>query len=112
MNNEAIRMKNLVIILGIMLLVSACSAVSKQAKKDLAKPINCATAQGDIRVLQSEKENLGRQIAAGVTSIVPVSLVLNTATGNETSNIQVATGEYNTMIDMKISEIKQLCGME
>lgn len=105
-------MKKTVGLLGVMVLVAACSAVSKQAQQDLAKPINCATAQGDIRVLQSEKEHLGRQIAAGVTSIVPISLVVNTATGNEKTNIQVATGEYNTMIDMKISEIRQLCGLE
>ena len=101
-----------VVLLGVLVLAAACSAVSKQAQQDLAKPINCATAQGDIRVLQSEKEHLGRQIAAGVTSIVPISLVVNTATGNEKTNIQVATNEYNTMIDMKISEIRQLCGLE
>lgn len=94
------------------LLLTACSPASKQAQQDLAKPINCATAKGDIRALQAEKVNVGREIAAGVTSIVPISLVVNTATGNEKKNLQVATGEYNTMIDKKISEIKQSCGME
>jgi hypothetical protein len=94
------------------LLLTSCSPVSKQAQQDLDKPINCATAKGDIRALQAEKVNVGREIAAGVTSIVPISLVVNTATGNEKKNLQVATGDYNMMIDKKIAEIKQSCGIE
>jgi len=39
-------------------------------------------------------------------------LVLNTATGNEKAHYQVATGEYNTMLDKKIAEIKLQCGMQ
>ena len=76
-------MKKAALLVGILFFMAACSPVSKQAKQDLAKPINCATAEGDIRALNSEKENVGREIAAGVTAIVPVGLVLNTATGNE-----------------------------
>ncbi|MGD9949622.1 MAG: hypothetical protein AB7U29_14250 [Desulfobulbus sp.] len=105
-------MKKTALLIGILFLMAACSPVSKQTKQDLAKPINCATAAGDIRALNSEKENVGREIAAGVTAIVPVGLVLNTATGNEGTNLKVATGEYNTMIDKKIAEIKRQCGTE
>ena len=105
-------MKKAALIVGMIFLMAACSPVSKQAKQDLAKPINCATAEGDIRALNSEKENVGKEIAAGVTAIVPVGLVLNTATGNEGTNFKVATGEYNKMIDKKIAEIKQQCGMK
>ena len=105
-------MKKAALLIGILLLMTACSQVSKNAQQDLAKPINCATAAGDIRALNSEKENVGSEIAAGVTSIVPVGLVLNTASGNEGTNIQVATGEYNTMLDKKIAEIKQQCGVK
>jgi len=105
-------MNKTVFVFGMVLLLAACSPVSKQAKQDLAKPINCATAKGDIRALKAEKVHVGGEIAAGVTAIVPVSLVVNTATGNEGTNVKVATGEYNNMIDMKISEIMQLCGME
>lgn len=105
-------MKKTVIIMGIMLMMAGCSSVSKETKQDLAKPIDCSTAEGDIRVLISEKENVGREIAAGVSSIVPIGLVLNTVTGNEKTNVQVATGEYNTMIDKKIGEIKQECNIK
>ncbi len=105
-------MKNAALLVGLIFIMAACSPVSKQAKQDLAKPINCATAEGDIRALNSEKVNVAREIAAGVTAIVPVGLVVNTATGKEGDHFKVATGEYNTMIDKKIAEIKQQCGMK
>ncbi len=105
-------MKKIVLVIGMIFLLAACSPVSKQTTQDLAKPVNCATAEGDIRALNSEKENVGREIAAGVTAIVPIGLVLNTVSGNEKAHYQVATGEYNTMLDKKIAEIKHQCGIK
>ena len=106
-------MKNTVFIVGSMIfLVAACSPISKEAKKEMAMPINCATAEGDIRALNSEKDNVGREIAAGITAIVPISLVANVATGEEKSHYEVATGEYNKMLDKKIAEIKKTCGIK
>jgi len=103
-------MKKFALIVPIVLIALGCSPVSKEAKQDLAKPINCATAEGDIRALNSEKAHVGREIAAGVEAIVPVSLVVNTATGKEGEQFKVATGDYNKMLDQKIAEIKAKCG--
>ena len=47
----------------------------------------------------------------GVTSIYPAGLVLGLLTGTEGTKIQVATGEYNTMLDKKIAEIQSTCGL-
>jgi len=104
-------MKKTLLVIGMICLMAACSPVSKQAKQDLAKPVNCATAEGDIRALNSEKTHVAGEIAAGISSIVPIGLVANTVTGNEGTNIKVATGDYNKMIDKKIAEIKQQCGL-
>jgi len=49
--------------------------------------------------------------AAVVKSILPISLVVNVASGTEGDQAKVASGEYNKMIDNKIAEIKQQCGM-
>jgi hypothetical protein len=46
------------------LLMAACSPISKQAQRDIAKPVNCATAEGDIRALNSEKKHVAGQIVA------------------------------------------------
>lgn len=73
-------------------------------------PINCATAEGDIRLLKHEKAHVAEQIAEGVTAIFPAGLVLGILTGTEGTKIKVATGEYNKMIDERIAEIKSECG--
>jgi hypothetical protein len=74
--------------------------------------VNCATAEADLRVLQSEKTHTSQQIADGVTAIVPIGLVIGVVTGTEGGKVKVATGEYNKMLDAKIAEIKQKCGLE
>ena len=94
--------KALLIVLSIVL-VAACAPITKQEKQELAKPIDCRTAEGDIRVLQSEKAHVAQQIANGVTAIVPAGLVIGLVTGTESDKIKVATGDYNNMIDQKIA---------
>ena len=51
-------------------------------------------------------------MAAGVSSIVPVGLVVGTVTGQEGTNVKVAAGSYNKMLDNKIAEIKRECGLK
>ena len=51
-------------------------------------------------------------IEQGVTAVTPVGLVAGTATGKEKGKMQVATGEYNKMIDQKIVQIKATCGIK
>ena len=83
----------------------------QQVDKQVAAPVNCATAEGDLRVLQSEKVSTGKAIADGVTAITPIGLVAGTATGTEKTKLQIASGKYNEMIDQKIVQIKTTCGI-
>lgn len=76
-----------------------------------AMPVNCATAEGDLRVLRAEKANLAQEIAMGVTAIVPIGLVIGLVTFTEGEKLKVATGEYNRALDQKILEIQTQCGM-
>jgi hypothetical protein len=84
----------------------------EKGMQDAKKPINCATALSDIKVLESEKTRASEQLATGVTTIIPVGLVVNTVEGNTGTNAKVATGEYNKMLDHKIAEIKKTCGVK
>ena len=104
-------MKHWIFVFVALFLMSGCSPVSKEAKQEMAQPVNCATAPADLRALKAEKAHVGKQIAAGVTSIVPVSLVVNVVTGTEKEHFQVATGKYDDMIDGKMAEIKMTCGL-
>ena len=99
-------------LLGAIFALSACSSTSQQqVQEDLGMPINCATAEGDIRALNAEKTHAAGQLAAGVAAISPIGLVVNTATGNEDEKMSMATGDYNDKLDQKISQIKAKCGL-
>jgi uncharacterized protein YceK len=105
-------MKSFAITIGLLLVLAGCSSpISKQAKEDLAKPVSCGNAEADIRSLNAEKAHVGSQTAAGVKAIIPISLVVNVASGTEGDQAKIASGEYNKMIDKKIAEIKSECGM-
>jgi uncharacterized MAPEG superfamily protein len=104
-------MKKIFLIVLSIVLVAACAPITKQEKQELAKPIDCRTAEGDLRVLQSEKANVAQQIANGVTAIVPAGAIIGIVTGTESEKFKVATGDYNNMIDQKIAEIKTKCDM-
>ena len=99
------------LIVGVAILMVACSPQSKEAKQEMAKPVNCATAEGDIRMLESEKAHVGKEMLAGVSSFSPAGFVLGIATGTEGEKLEVAGGEYNKKIDAKIAEIKSTCGL-
>jgi hypothetical protein len=107
--------KALMTVLVICLVVSltACAA-SKQKKveQEMKQPISCATAEGDIRTLEHEKAHVAQRIAEGVTAIVPASIVVGLVTGTEKEKLEVGTGEYNKMIDKRIAEIKETCGVK
>lgn len=79
--------------------------------KTLDQPVNCATAEGDIRVLQGEKAHVASQIAQGVTALSPAGIVMGILTGTETTKIKVAAGDYNKQIDNRIALIKSTCGV-
>ncbi len=99
------------LIIGTTFLMVACSPVSKEAKQGMAQPINCHTAEGDIRVLEAEKSHVGKQFANGVTAVAPAGAVVGILTGTEGEKLQVASGEYNRKIEQKITEIEQTCGI-
>ena len=93
--------------------LGGCAMQQQQVEQDLQDPrrINCRTARGDIRVLQSEKANVAQQIAEGATAIYPAGLVVGVVTGTEAAKLCVATGDYNQMIDDRIAEIRAKCGI-
>ena len=107
--------KAMMITLALCLMISltACAA-SKQKKveQEMKQPINCATAEGDIRTLEHEKAHTMQQIAEGVTALVPASIVVGLVTGTEKEKLKVGTGEYNNMIDKRIAEITETCGIK
>ncbi len=77
-----------------------------------AAPVNCATAEGDLRMLNSEKVSTARAIADGVTAITPIGLVAGAATRTEGTKLKIASGDYDKAIDKKMAQIKSTCGIQ
>lgn len=103
--------KNLILACTVTL-VAACSApITKQEQQSLAQPVNCATAPGDLRVLENEKASTAKMMAEGVSAVFPIGLVVNVAQGQEGQAAKVATGQYNQMIENKIALIKATCNL-
>ena len=108
-------MKKLVTVSIALLILGGCSSPdTKQAQQDMAKPVNCATAEADIRSLNAEKAHTSQEIENGVSSIVPISAVANLVEGKgkEGESFKVGTGQYNKALDKKIAEIKKACGIK
>jgi hypothetical protein len=103
-------MKKILMIIGVSALMAACAPIPKVAKLELKKGVNCATADRDLQLLQSEKVNVVQQMANAVMAATPPGLVIGILTGTENDKILVATGDYNDMLDKKIAEIKAQCG--
>ncbi len=94
------------------ILLAACAEpYSRGAKREIRKDINCETAQEDIKILEKEKASAGKQLAAGVRSVLPVSAVVGILKGTWRDRTKVATGDYNKAIENKIKEIKWSCGL-
>lgn len=102
----------IMLLMCVMVMTVGCTGKYKAGEEMVAQPINCATAEGDIRMLMHEKAHVEDQIAQGVSAFSPAGLVVGVATGTEGTKAKVASGEYNKMIDKKIAEIKEQCGVE
>jgi hypothetical protein len=92
--------------------VAACAApISQQAKRDLASPVDCSTAQSDMRILEQEKDSVMKEIKEGVTAIAPAGAVIGIISGTELDKLKVGSHYYNHQINKKIAEIKRECGV-
>ena len=93
---------------------TSCAMQQKKVLKEVneAGPVDCTTAQGDLRLLHHEKANVAERMEEGITAIFPAGLVLGVLTGVEGTKVKVAIGTYNKAIDKRIAEIRAACDLE
>lgn len=91
-----------------MLLASAVSA----ATEDKTHPVNCATAEGDLRAIAAEKKHAQDQQVESVAAITPAGALLGLITGTENKRLQMLSGDYVKKLDERAAEIKTTCGVE
>jgi hypothetical protein len=109
-------MKTVTSVVVLLALVAGCSAQApapeKQVQASLAQPVDCSTAQADIKTLTGEKARTAQEIEDGASSIIPVGAVAHLLGGSETESFKIGTGEYNRKLDAKIAEIKEKCNIK
>ena len=110
-------MKQTLLIVSLSFLLAACgipAAMEAKAKPYQPPPVNCATAESDLRIMEAEKFRIrARTERGGAPLIAPISLVVGARAGSSSGDkFKITTGEYNDMIDKRMAEIKQKCGLE
>ena len=106
-------MKGLILVaLASLILLPACNPISRQAKEDLAKPVNCDTAEQDIAMLKREEASVAERFVVGATSVTPAGAAIGILTLTEDEKLEVAIGVYNSKLKEKIREIQTTCGIE
>jgi len=87
----------------------ACRTIPEQAEIELRKPVDCATAEQDIALIEKEKASVAKRFVDGVTAVTPAGAVLGLITHQEDEKLEVAIGVYNHRLTEKIREIKMTC---
>src|SRR5262245_61671616 len=81
--------------------LSPLPTISEESKANLSRPVNCATAEQDVDVLEKERASTGKQLLSGVRSVMPISAAVGILMGDYRDRVQVATGQYNNDLDKK-----------
>jgi len=109
-------MKSVTPMIALLALVAGCAAKApapeKQVEASLAQPIDCSTAQADIKLLTSEKARTAQEVEDGASSIIPLGAVAHLFGRSEKESFEIGTGEYNRKLDAKVAEIKKQCGIK
>ncbi len=72
-------------------------------------PINCATAEGDLRAIAAEKKHAEDKQLESVAAITPAGALLGLVTGTEGKRLQMLSGDYIKQLDARSAEIKAKC---
>lgn len=102
-------------LMAIFLILGGCaSAVDRHqvVNAHISKPINCDTADQDIATLLEEKSSVGEKLANGISFFSPTSVLINLLSGEFTSRRSIATGKFDDILHMRISDIEEACDYE
>lgn len=87
----------------------AMSGTAQAQTDPMTRPVNCPTADGDLRALNAEKAHAQSLQLLNITAVTPAGALLGLITGTETKKLEMLTGEYEQKIDARIAEIKKKC---
>jgi len=109
-----VSVRGLAIVTALFALVFAAGCASKYQKveESMEQPVNCSTAQVDIRALEEDKVSKATEAAEGMSYALPTTILVGAITGTGGAKYEVGTGEYNRKIDERIDKIRSTCKVE
>ncbi len=75
-------------------------------------PVNCSTAEGDLRAIAAEKKHAQDQQLESVAALTPAGALLGLVTGTENKRLSMLSGDYVKALDERAAEIKSTCGVQ
>jgi len=94
---------------GVALVVLSAPSFADESQK--RHPVNCATAEGDLRAIAAEKKHAEDKQVESVAAITPAGALLGLVTGTEGKRLQMLSGDYIKQLDARSDEIKAKCGV-
>lgn len=88
------------------------ATVALAADDDKRHPVNCATAEGDLRAIAAEKKHAQDQQVESVVSILPAGALLGLITGTENKRLKMLSGDYVKQLDARAEEIRTTCNVK
>lgn len=109
---QKIRMPAKYLLLGLLtpIFIWLTSTMAKAAETE-SLPINCATAEGDIRAMNSEIKHAQDQKLRNIAAVTPAGALLGIATGTEGERLQMLSGEYEKKLNARIAATKAECNL-
>ncbi len=90
-------------------LLASSAGAEIEAKRH---PVNCATAEGDLRAIEAEKKHAEDKQVESVAAITPAGALLGLVTGTEGKRLQMLSGDYVKALNDREAEIKSTCGLK
>lgn len=75
-------------------------------------PINCSTAEGDLRALNAEKDYVKKKSIEGVLAVTPAGALFGLVTGTEHERLELLNGDYERQIDARMLAIQTKCNVK
>ncbi|MEM8630022.1 MAG: hypothetical protein AAGF74_02180 [Pseudomonadota bacterium] len=106
------RFKTLLQLVPLVAASSLASVASVHAQSpDATAPINCSTAEGDIRALTAEADYAKNHELSEAFALIPAGALLGILTGTEGKKLEMLSPEYQRRINERISEINEKCNL-
>ncbi len=97
-------MKLFFVVFCLAALAACTSPVTTKEVSNLS--YNCGDVGQKISLLEKELSENNRRVAAGIRSVLPVSVVVNIVRGRYKENVKIASGKWAKVLKAKIAEMK------